>query len=254
MHAESSASRAESELSVRISAAAQAAHLGRHQATYPVGMPSWTKLWGSALATAFFVAVAIAGVLTGEAGIAVIIGGFVALPLTLRLLLVVAQGMRHQSKYRGARLDLYQHGLIQVQHDRVRTVRYDTTTMFQVLDHYYLTDTVGQRVELTKAFSDQQLWVRAIEEAVVSARLAPALAALEAGQRVEFGKIWVSAAEVGDEKSSAPWTQVDDIGARASVVGIGVKGKRIRPYYQAMSEFPNLCVFYALAERLRRST
>ncbi|GAB2636510.1 hypothetical protein GCM10027088_10300 [Nocardia goodfellowii] len=47
MRAEASASPAESELLVRISAAAEAARTGQYQATYPAGMPSWSKLWAT---------------------------------------------------------------------------------------------------------------------------------------------------------------------------------------------------------------
>jgi hypothetical protein len=82
------------------------------------------------------------------------------------------------------RLDLYEYGLTAAAQGRIQVVRYDTTSVFQRRAGYTLTDVHGKQV----SFRDVQHWGPEALRGVTDAQLPRALAALDNGERVAFGR------------------------------------------------------------------
>ncbi|GHF54983.1 DUF6585 family protein [Streptomyces morookaense] len=207
--------RGEELLLARISAAAGRAHLGRRCATY----------------TAHAHAAPVGGI--------------------RGLLAHVRNGLPPVRRPRpDARLDLYERGMTVIVKGRIRIIRYDTTSVFRQ-DRTFaltLTDADGERIALSRGEADE--WIPEIQRAVTGAQLPPALARLDAGERLAFGDIWLTGEEVGTGVVSARWSQVQRIEIRDDVVIIGVTGMRNGPE-AAASATPNLFVLRALVEYLR---
>lgn len=87
---------------------------------------------------------------------------------------------------------------------------------------------------------------------VTQAQLPAAQAALEAGEEVTFGKVTVAAAGIRvHRRPLVPWAEVD-MTMRDDVVMIKW-ARRSWPLYSRLSiEFPNLSLFLALADQLRK--
>src|SRR5690606_26393734 len=136
------------------------ARLGGHLRACGVNMPKWKAVVRRWVFVVLVGALVVVAFVKGETGIVMIIGGFVVLPLRLTLTVISISAFRHQRAFRGARLDLYENGLVRTQHGRVRAVRYDSTTLFrrngrtnrggaaQLTLRYDLTDTTGQQLAL----------------------------------------------------------------------------------------------------------
>ncbi|MEU8900010.1 DUF6585 family protein [Nocardia sp. NPDC048505] len=266
MSAEFTAADAESAVAARVRAAAEQAGLGRSLASYSVPMPNWRRVivWG------IVVALMLAGIgyaaLSGAEGVVWVVGGFFVLPIAGPFLVGLGSALRIRRKYRDARLELFEHGLVRAQQGQVRVVRYDTTQLFQrggmsrrsgkaeSTVRYDLLDVAGERVELSHDYSFQQQWASTIQQAILNIHYPRALAELQAGGRLGFGELWISASEVGDRKTAAPWSRVNSIDlAFGEILAIGVEG-RVRDLVNiSLSKIPNYVVFRALAEHLRAS-
>ncbi|TJZ54649.1 hypothetical protein FCH28_13100 [Streptomyces piniterrae] len=236
-------SRGEELLLARISAAAGREHIGRRRATY-VGAAHTPRTD--------------------------------AVPVRwLRCLLAFARYGRSSATRTGAnaRLDLYEHGLTVAVGGRIHVVRYDTTSVFQkgTRQHphdsvarpphhshlrttraYVLTDVEGQRVVLLGRSEDSgtEEWVPAIQRAVTRAQLPRALAALERGERLSFGDVWLTQEQVGSGVMSARWPQVRQIDVDKEAIRLHTDGNW-HTLMPTTSTVPNLFLFCALVERLR---
>lgn len=164
----------------------------------------------------------------------------------------------------GARLDLFERGLTTAFGGGVRTVRYDDTSVLQnivrytrygqttrVTYAYTLTDTTGQKVTLSGGFSHPEQWGPAIQQAVTDAQLPPAVARLRAGERLDFGPLWLSPSDVGSGAKSVSWPEVDEVKVNNGVVSLRVTGKWLSLSSTSVSSIPNFFVFLALADHLR---
>lgn len=225
--------RGEELLLARVSAAAGRAHLGRRRATY---------------AGAAHSAHAHAG----------------PVRVIRRLLAFARYGRSAATKAcADARLDLYEHGMTVAVRGWIHVVRYDTTSVFRSSTRpphgsagapraYTLTDVEGKRVVLYGGpeGGDAEEWEPRIQRAVTRAQLPRALAALDQGERLTFGAVWLTREEVGSAEVSARWPQVRRIEIEHDAVRLDIDGcwHTLAP---TASTVRNLLVFRTLVERFR---
>lgn len=226
--------RSEELLLARISAAAGREHLGRRRATY-----------AGAAHTAHAKALRDRGIR--------------GLPALLR------SGRPSASKARDdARLDLYEYGMTIAVKRRIHVVRYDTTSVFRTSPPHShdaahagtvhtLTDVDGERVVLRgrPEHGDAAEWWSEIQLGVTRAQLPRALAALDKGERLTFGELWLTREEVGYGEARAPWPQIRNIWIRKGAVKLDIDGTW-HELGARISEIPNLFLLRALVELFHR--
>ncbi|MER6400953.1 DUF6585 family protein [Kitasatospora sp. NPDC001603] len=260
-----------SELLTLIDEAAVRNRLGDRVAVYP-GTRSQAGSLGCAVTGAVvFGGLALVLSLTEAAALAVI---------PLGLLLLVPLGIWKErsttAKNQGVRLDLHERGLTAVVKGRVHAVRYESTSVLQnTVRHtgvggytsyeYTLTDVDGAKVVLRGRadgagevaekgrFSNPREWGPALQQAVTRAQLPGAVAALDSGGRLEFGRLWLTVDAVGSARESAQWQEIQEIKVFDGFVKLRVAGRWRALTHAAVSTIPNFFVFLALAEHLRRS-
>ncbi|MFG2205693.1 DUF6585 family protein [Streptomyces sp. NPDC048638] len=176
-----------------------------------------------------------------------------------------------------ARLDMYDQGLTVAVEGRIHVVRYDTTSVSVSVSvsasasasqkslrlpqrsarggttrTYTLTDVEGKRVVLYGGPEDSgaEEWGPEIQRAVTHARLPLATAALNRGERLTFGDVWLTREEVGSAEVSARWPQVQQIEIQQGPIRLNIDGDWHALAHTA-SEVPNLLLFCTLVERLR---
>ncbi|MFC4908741.1 DUF6585 family protein [Actinomadura gamaensis] len=168
---------------------------------------------------------------------------------------------------RDARLDLFERGLTTAFGGQFRAVRYDSTSVLQdivrytrygqttrITYAYTLTDVGGEQVTLRGGFANPEQWGPAIQQAVTDAQLPQAVARLQAGQRLEFGPLWLTPDEVGSGTKSVPWHQVDEVKVSNGLVSLRVTGKWLSLSTTSVSRIPNFFVFIAVANYLRTNS
>ncbi|MGP3690922.1 DUF6585 family protein [Streptomyces sp. IBSNAI002] len=262
---------AQDQLLTRIDAAADRGLLGARRTVYG-GVQSDSGSYGCAVA---------AGVVLGGIALALFLTGkglFAVLPVGMLLLILV--GLWYDSftskRNRGFQLDLYEHGLTAAVKDRVHAVRYDNTTVFQrTVRHtgtagyttyeYSLTDIDGEKLVLRGRsdgvakkgyFAKPKEWGTAIQQAVTRAQLPMALATLDAGQSLDFGKLWLTREEVGSARESVQWSQIQEVRVVDGFIKVKIAGKWRSLGSTALTSpsvagTPNFFVFLALADHLR---
>ncbi|GAA3584889.1 DUF6585 family protein [Streptomyces osmaniensis] len=219
--------RADALLLARVSEAAGRARLGRRQATYRPPLAEPGRRWAG---------------LAGLAG-------------ARRLL----RGDRERA---GAgpidRLDLYQRGLTVAVDGRIHVVRYDTTTVRRrralspqgFTRAHVLVDLDSERIVLRCGdFGEPEVWGPEIHRSVADAQVPRALAALTRGERLDFGPVWLTRAELGSRGTTLRWAQVQRIEILKGSVAVRTAG-RWQVWGSVTSGIPNLCVLRALAEYL----
>ncbi len=114
---------------------------------------------------------------------------------------------------------------------------------------YTLVDVAGERVVLHD--EPEAGWGPEVRQAVTCAQLPRAVAALDAGERLTFGDIWLTREMTGSRKVFVRWSQVQRIEIRNGTIELSTAGKRhaLGP----ASEIPNLFVFCAVVERIHRN-
>ncbi|MGW1195180.1 DUF6585 family protein [Streptomyces sp. NPDC002536] len=235
--------------------------LGGHQAAYPSIAPAQRRHLGRVRIAAVVLAVlAVICVATGYPGLVILLGG----PLVMCLIALVRYS-RAAGRNEGSRLDLYERGLTIAHRGHVRAVRYaDTDVLQDTIRHTYngmttrisyaytVTDTTGESVILRGGFADPQEWGQAIQRAVTVARFPQALARLDAGQRLDFGPLWMTSSEIGSGGKSVPWQQVEEIAVKDGYVKVRVAGRWSSLTMTSVRRIPNFFVFRALADRYCR--
>ncbi|GGU90179.1 hypothetical protein GCM10010211_65960 [Streptomyces albospinus] len=164
-----------------------------------------------------------------------------------------------------ARLDLYERGMTIAVKGRIHVVRYDTTAVFRksirnrhdsarvgTTRIYTLIDVDGERVVLQGRPADSAAaeWEPEIQRAVTHAQLPWAWAALDNGERLTFGDIWLTKEKAGSGEVSARWPQVQQIEMKDGAISLNIDGNWsiLGPM---VSQVPNLFVLCKLVERLR---
>lgn len=242
-------------------AAAQAG-LGGHRAGFgPATAESITWLVVFALGFgAFTVLMLIAGSL------------FALLPgaVTVLMIVVTAQRVRTNSESRNASLDIFQRGLTVAGARTLQAVRFDQTSVLQEIVHhstngrhthtthkYTLDDTDRAPVTLhattgriTEGFPEPDQWGPAIQQAVSDAQFPAAWASIMAGDRLEFGKFWLTKSQIGAGKKAWPWSQVNEVRVHDGLLQLKSDGAWRSLTDSEVSRIPNCFVFIALAQRL----
>lgn len=251
--------------------------LGAHRAAYQsMAATQKRNLRGIGIAAAVLAVLTVLGAVSSAPLLAAVTG----LPL-LMCLFSLAVGSRTADLNEGARLDLFERGLTVATPERTWAVRYTEATVLQHLvrhtQHgqtlrttyaYLLTDTNGKCVvlrdgvggrmdalalatmpkpELARDFAGAPEWGPAIQQAVTDARLPEALARLRAGERVEFGPLWLTREEIGARKNSVPWTQVEEVQVKDGAFHVRVAGRWSSLAGTTVSSVPNFFVLQALA-------
>lgn len=232
--------------------------LGRHHRTY---LPRPPRTGGKIVLIVLAIAGVIAAVVSFAVGQPVL--GILAAVFPIVLVPALIRAFRYTRSYEGARLDLYERGLVAALLGRLWAVRYDSTTVYQnIVRHmrnghhigttyaYTLTDLAGTNFVVGDGISDPQQWGPAIQRAVTEAQLPQALAALRAGHRLVFGELWMTWYEVGSPRKSAPWTQVNQVSIADGRLSVDVAGRWFALTSAMVSDIPNFLVFEALATHL----
>ncbi|RCH69977.1 hypothetical protein DT019_00180 [Streptomyces sp. SDr-06] len=171
------------------------------------------------------------------------------------------------------RLDLYRDGCVVSSDGRLSVVRYDATSVWQnnvrhtgAFGHtdyeYTLLDVDGAKVVL-RGRSDRTVtrgvlegfdaWGKAIQLAVTDAQLPRAVAAVQAGERLDFGHLWMSAERIGSQKESLSWQEIQAVEVVNGYLKIQVTGRWRTLSNRSVAVVPNLFVFLTLADRLLRT-
>ncbi|WP_405583270.1 DUF6585 family protein [Streptomyces sp. NBC_01092] len=158
----------------------------------------------------------------------------------------------------GARLDLYEHGLTVTVDGRIHVVRYDTTVVRRrrvlspqgLTRAHVLVGVDGERIVLRCGdFGEPQEWGPEIHRSVADAQVPRALVALTRGERLVFGPVWITRAELGSRGTTLRWAQVQRIEVLKGSVAVRTAG-RWQVWGSVTSGIPNLCVLRALVQHL----
>ncbi|WP_433195554.1 DUF6585 family protein [Nocardia sp. CA-107356] len=238
--------------------------LGRHRATYLPVAVRWRRYRTMGIVTAVGWGLLLVSVIGGFV-VGQIFAGVFAVMFSARLLWDLGRLWHFEKRNRGSRLELYQHGLTVAFRGEVRVCRYDMTSVLQnIVRHteygstthisyaYTCVDITGAKVIVRSGFERSNEWGPAIQRAVTDAQLPRAAAALDAGQRLDFGDIWMTADLVGSGGKSMPWSRIEETRVRDGLVGLRVAGQWRALTTTPLRYVPNFFVFLALAEDLRR--
>lgn len=108
----------------------------------------------------------------------------------------------------------------------------------------------GVKIVITQIFRyGSELGARVQRES--AHRLAPkALAAVQAGQTLAFGRFSLSRQGLGTPKGVIPWKEAPQVSAKSGLLMIQRRGQRRAKSYGRVSNIPNLNVFLNVAETL----
>ncbi|MFE2283826.1 DUF6585 family protein [Streptomyces sp. NPDC059443] len=235
--------------------------LGRHRAAYPSIAAAQRRHAGCVSVGAVIVAVlAVISLATGYPALAMVL----AVPLLIFLFAIVRYSGA-ASRNEGSRLDLYEHGLTIAHGGRVRAVRNaDTSVLQNIVRHtrygqttnityaYTVTDTTGEQMTLSGGFANPQEWGPVIQLAVTEAQFPQAADRIIAGQRLDFGPLWLTSAEIGSGDKSVPWPQIEEVSVQDGFVRVRVAGRWSSLTTTPVRRIPNFFIFRALTERLQR--
>ncbi|MFG2912612.1 DUF6585 family protein [Kitasatospora sp. NPDC048298] len=252
------------EYSEQVAEAVARQRLGSHRATYRPARPS--------------PAVQRSDVVTMSVLLAVLVSAGIALtrtspglllvflpPVAVLLLFRILRERHNRSTRKNAGLHLYEHGLVVVVGGKLRAMRWDTMTVYQNIGRYHtfgrsnrikhaytLRDREGQEVTIREGFPNPEDWGPRIQQAVTEAQLADALIALRAGKTMPFGSFLVSRSGVAAGRKQVSWSQVQGVHTMQGLVRVEAAGKPTDLTGNPVWMFPNLQLFTALVEQLRR--
>uniref|UniRef100_UPI001C230204 DUF6585 family protein n=1 Tax=Nocardia alni TaxID=2815723 RepID=UPI001C230204 len=192
-----------------------------------------------------------------------VLGATVAVVSGARLLADLGWLRFAGTRQRGIRLDLYERGCVISEQRRVRVVRYDSTIVRRKIVHavqnpaahqisyrYTLVDTAGTPVVLDRRLERPQEWGVAIEQGILDAQVPQAQARMDAGGRLEFEPLWLSASEIGTATESVPWSRISELAVVGGWLSVRVSGRAEPLESLPLCVIPNYVVFRALAQRL----
>ncbi|MEU0503994.1 DUF6585 family protein [Nocardia sp. NPDC005998] len=244
--------------------AAVGAGLGAHRASYLPVAPGWRRYRGMVIVTAVGWAVLL-GSMAGGFVVGEIFAGVFAVMFSGRLLWDLVRLRYFEGRNRGSRLELFQRGFVVAFRGEVRAFRYDTTSVLQnIVRHngygttirityaYTCTDVTGAKVVVRSGFERPEEWGPAIQQAVTDAQLPSTAAAIDAGQRLDFGDVWMTSGLVGSGGKSVAWSEIEEIRVRDGLVSLRVAGQWRALTTTPVRYVPNFFVFLALAQDLRR--
>ncbi|POM25918.1 hypothetical protein BTM25_03020 [Actinomadura rubteroloni] len=253
------------ELAPQMDMMAERAGLGARRGVYAGAQPDGGSIRFSLVAA---VVCAVLAVVLFAAGTA--FGMFFVLFAVIAVCLWIAE-LSTAAKNTRLGMHLYERGLVATVKGRTHAVRYDRTEVFQssirqtgvggYTDYSYkLTDVEGVQFTLqgrnggtpaTGKFARHDEWGTALQEGVTRAQLPSIVERLNAGQRVDFGKLWVTRDEVGSAKGVTRWHEIEDLRIIQGFLKLKVAGKWRSAVNVAVSSIPNLYVFIGVADQLR---
>lgn len=265
MSAQDGNTQVQAELARRMDEAAQREALGARKGVYEGAQPEASSIRFSLVAAVVLAVVTVVLVLAGMPGGA----AFSVLFLLIAIGCWIAERSTTAKNAR-IRLHLYEAGLVAAVKKGVHTVRYDSTQVLQSsLRHtgvggytdytYKLTDIAGAQVVVegrkggtaTGKFARHEEWGPAVQEGVTRAQLPEAVRALNAGERLDFGKLWVTRDEVGSARDTAQWHEIEELRIIQGFLKLKVAGKWRSLANVAVAVIPNFFVFLTIADQLR---
>jgi hypothetical protein len=115
----------------------------------------------------------------------------------------------------------------------------------------------GPGVEATRVnggvvgtFEQPDTWGTEIQQQVTTAQLPCAVAAVQAGQTLEFGGFAVNAERLTAGGKSVAWVDVQQIKTDKGYLSVKQQGRWLNMTVRAVSQIPNFFVFRALADHL----
>ncbi|MFI5777095.1 DUF6585 family protein [Nocardia sp. NPDC051570] len=233
--------------------------LGAHRQTFPpTPISNDTVVRGCALVAGGLL---IVGVICAAAGS--LVGSAAVGALALAPLAVMALRGQHNRRSRGARLDLFDHGMT-VFHvgQEIVAFRWDSVEVRQLVVPFRLADAAatdysfavsgpgGMATEFDEhLFADAREWGPHIQSAVTATQLPNVVATIDAEQTVNFGEIAVCLDDLRYQDASYAWEHVQTIDSRDGMVRIKVDGRWVS--LAPVGTIPNFYIFNEVAERLR---
>ncbi|QIS08951.1 DUF6585 family protein [Nocardia arthritidis] len=226
--------------------------LGGLRGTYLPVPADWRRFRLAGIATAASCVVMIVA-LAGRAYPLALIAAAFALLVGGRLAWAAGRLRVLAGRNRGSRLELYERGFVVVFGGRVRTFRYGAATVREQAARrsYVCSGDAGDPVILRRGFERQHVWGAEIRRGVARAQVPRALAALNAGQRLEFGEIWVTARDIGVGRDRAAWADVTEFTVRSAMLIVRVRDRERPLIAEPVADVPNMCVLQLLSEHLR---
>ncbi|MFD4371909.1 DUF6585 family protein [Streptomyces sp. NPDC058486] len=240
--------------------AAEREGLGGHRGSHASSAPARSRgALGVAILAAVLAAAVIASLASGYSALAIVPG----LPLVLCVISLLGH-LIFGARTADARLEQYEGGLVVHLKGKVRVVRYADT---QILDNtvrrtqygrtvsithsFGVTDTEGRNLVVGSVFTGGEIWGPLLRHDAARAQLPGALVRLDAGERLDFGLMWLTATELGSGRASAPWHQVQEVDVKDGTITIGAEGRR-SPLVVAPTRLTrDVSLFLALTETLR---
>ncbi|MEU8528692.1 MULTISPECIES: DUF6585 family protein [Streptomyces] len=239
----------------QIQEAAARADLGAYRGGYQKGSATSTAAMRVGIAVCGLFGIAtVASLATGYPALAIVTG----LPTVIGALRLLLGGMASGGP--GA-LHLYQGGVVVLHKNQVRVVRYaDSTVLDNTKRHtqygrtlstvysFGLTDTDGRNLVVGSAFPGGEQWGPWVQQDSATAQLPGALARLRAGEKLDFGLLWITAGEIGSGNTSAPWHQVERVEIKDGSIDVRVAGRRGALAASWVRLTPNFSLFHTLTD------
>lgn len=164
-------------------------------------------------------------------------------------------------------LHFFEHGLVVADaNGPVVTFRWDSLTALQAITRVYvngvytgtryeyrLTNPDGSSAKLTEFYERPQEWGEAIQGAITEAQLPRVLAALERGERLQFGDLSLSREGLSNRKRTLRWEEFQEITVQQGYVRLQKSGKWLSWSSKPVKKIPNFLLFLAAADRLQRN-
>lgn len=244
----------------RMREAAAREGLGAHRGGHASSAPARDRGALRAGILAAVLTVAVAAALATDHGALAIVPG-----LSLALCGVALLGhLVFGGRTGDARLEQYEGGLVLRHKGRIRVVRYADT---EVLDNtvrrsrygrtlsvtysFGLTDTEGRDLVVGSVFTGGETWGPLLRLDSARAQLPGALARLGAGERLDFGLMWLTAVELGSGRACAPWHRIQEVAVKEGTITIRAEGRRGPLLAVPTRLTPDVPLFLALTETFR---
>ncbi|MFF0484609.1 DUF6585 family protein [Streptomyces sp. NPDC004435] len=234
--------------------------LGGHRGGHASSAPARGRgALGVAVLAAVLAAAVAAALATGHGPPAIVPG----LPLALCVVSLLGH-LFFGARTGDARLEQYEGGLVVHLKGRIRVVRYADTTVrdntvrrtrygrtLSVTYSFGLTDTEGRNLVVGSVFTGGEVWGPLLRHDAARAQLPDALVRLDAGERLEFGLVWLTAAALGAGRASAPWGLVSGVELEDGTLTVRAEGRRGALVVAPTRFTPNVSLLLALTETLR---
>ncbi len=200
-------------------------------------------------------------ILIGLATLIILVGFF--------LLWMAFRSPNLNGSFRRRRLYLYEQGFVLAERpddpqvfrwDDIRTVyqrivsqrTYGVETARTYL--YTVTRRDGRTVKLTQFWAEIAQLGPHVNTCVSTALLPGAVAAIRHGQSLDFGDMTVNATGIAGRRKSVAWREISQVQIANGYVRVGIAGKFFSLSTTAASNIPNLPLFFALTDELRKQS